>query len=125
VEDNDDWRSILVLLSKRLGYETIEATTGLEAISQAIVGHPDLILMDLGLPEMSGDEAMICLKTKPATRDIPVIVQTAYATIDMIKRANEAGAREILYKPIDLNLLHGVLHKYLQPEKTIQSANLN
>ena len=83
VEDGEDWRAILALLIKRLGYETLEATTGLEAISQATTGYPDLILMDLGLPEMSGDEAMAGLKMHPSTRDIPVVVQTAYCTGNM------------------------------------------
>jgi CheY-like chemotaxis protein len=122
VEDGEDWRAILVLLIKRLGYETLEATTGLEAISQATTGHPDLILMDLGLPEMSGDEAMARLKMHPSTRDIPVVVQTAYCSGNMTHCAIEAGAKEILHKPIDLNQLHAVLHEYLPAETTKLAA---
>jgi two-component system cell cycle response regulator DivK len=78
VDDNEDWRSLLALFVKRLGYEVVEATTGQEAIDRATAIHPDLILMDLGLPGMSGDKATGLLKAQFSTRDIPVVVQTAY-----------------------------------------------
>jgi two-component system cell cycle response regulator DivK len=113
VEDNDDWRSLLALFIQRLGYEVSEATTGLEAIERATAVHPDLILMDLGLPGMSGDEATAHLKAQPSTRDIPVVVQTAYTTGEHTHRALETGAAEVLYKPIDLMTLREVLRKYL------------
>jgi CheY-like chemotaxis protein len=113
VEDGDDWRQLLALVIKSLGYEVFEAATGLEAIYQASAAHPDLILTDLGLPGMSGDEVMVQLKMHPSTRDIPVVVQTAYAAGAVLNRAVEAGAAEILLKPVDLRTLCHVLHKYL------------
>jgi CheY-like chemotaxis protein len=116
VEDNDDWRSLLGLFIQRLGYEVFEATTGIEAIDRATAVHPDLILMDLSLPEMSGHEATAYLKTQAATRDIPVVVQTAHATSDHKDRALEAGATEVLHKPVDFITLHEVLRKYLSSE---------
>ena len=94
VEDNHDWRDLLGLMIKRAGYEVFEATTGLDAVDQASSVHPDLILMDLGLPGMSGDEAIGCLKTDPATRDIPVVVQTAWNAGTHTNNALEAGADE-------------------------------
>jgi two-component system cell cycle response regulator DivK len=116
VEDNDDWRSLLGLFIQRLGYEVFEATTGIEAIDRATAVHPDLILMDLSLPEMSGHEATAYLKTQAATRDIPVVVQTAHAISDHKDRALEAGATEVLHKPVDFITLHEVLRKYLSSE---------
>ncbi len=50
VEDNEDCRELLAILVKRLGYEVVEAATGLAAVDQGCATHPDLILMDLGLP---------------------------------------------------------------------------
>jgi two-component system cell cycle response regulator DivK len=77
VEDNSDSRDLLALLLTRSGYEVAEATTGLAAIEQTRVTRPDLIIMDLGLPGITGDEATARLKADPSTRDIPVIVNTA------------------------------------------------
>jgi CheY-like chemotaxis protein len=114
VEDNEDWRTLLGLFIQRLGHEVFEATTGLEAIDRATAVLPDLILMDLSLPEMSGQEATAYLKAQASTRDIPVVVQTAHTTID--DQVLESGATEILHKPIDFKTLHNVLRKYLSTE---------
>jgi CheY-like chemotaxis protein len=113
VEDNDDWRDILVLMLQRLGHRTLEAVTGVDGIYKAIGEHPDLILMDLSLPEMNGDDAMRELKLNALTRDIPVIVQTAHMTSQITERAIKAGAREILHKPIMVDELYRVFDKYL------------
>ena len=55
VEDNHDVRALLALFMKRLGYTVLEAATGLEAVDLASTVQPDLIMMDLRLPEMNGD----------------------------------------------------------------------
>lgn len=102
---------------KGLGYEVFEAATGLEAIDQAATVHPDLIMMDLRLPEMNGDEATARLKRNMSTRHIPVVINTAWTTAcnvgDRASRALEAGAEEILYKPFPLPMLRDVLRTYL------------
>jgi CheY-like chemotaxis protein len=116
VEDNGDIRELLALLIKRLGYKLFEAATGLEAIDRASAVQPDLIMMDLRLPEMNGDEATARLKANPSTRDIPVLITTAYVAGINTRRALDAGAAEILYKPIDLTTLHNVLRRYLSGE---------
>jgi CheY-like chemotaxis protein len=113
VEDDDDWRGLLSMVIKRLGYEVFEAATGREAIERASSVYPDLILMDLGLPEMTGDKATACLKANAATRDIPVVVQTAWHDSKHTDRALEAGAAEILYKPVAIKIILDVLRKYL------------
>ena len=104
-------------LSKVLGYEVVEATTGLEVIDRASSLHPDLIMMDLRLPGMNGDEATARLKRNVSTRNIPVVINTAWTTScnvgDRADRALEAGAEEILYKPFHLTMLRDVLRTYL------------
>jgi CheY-like chemotaxis protein len=62
VEDNSDSRELLVLMLRRSGYDVAEATTGLDAIDQTRMTRPDLIIMDLGLPGITGDEATARLK---------------------------------------------------------------
>ncbi len=75
VEDDVDNRRIVAKVLSVEGYLIIEATDGLEALACARAEHPDLILMDLALPNMDGWEATRRLKEDPQTRDIPVVVQ--------------------------------------------------
>ena len=98
---------------KRLGYKVFEAASGLEAIDLASTVPPDLIMMDLRLPEMDGAEATASLKANPSTRDIPLLVITASGASPDRRRALDAGAAEILLKPLDLTTLPNVLHRYL------------
>jgi CheY-like chemotaxis protein len=116
VEDNEDCRELLALLVKRLGYEVVEAATGLAAVDQACGALPDLILMDLGLPGISGDEATARLKANPSTRDIPVVINTAFQDGVLTDRALAVGAAEILHKPVDLPMLRDVLCRYAPTE---------
>ena len=113
VEDNNEVRELLALFMKRLGYKVFEAATGLEAIDLAATLQPDLIMMDLRLPEMNGAEATAHLKTNPSTRDIPVLIITAYIAGIDTGRALDAGAEEILFKPIGLTTLTNILRRYL------------
>ena len=74
VEDIEDSRSILVVMLQRYcGYETMEAATGFEAVEKATADKPDLIVMDLGLPGMSGVDAAKILKHNPSTAHIPIV----------------------------------------------------
>jgi CheY-like chemotaxis protein len=92
VEDNNDCRELLEKLVNCFGYDVIKAGSGTEAITQASEKHPDLILMDICLPEMIGDEITARLKANPATRDIPVIIITAFQERGVTNRALDAGA---------------------------------
>jgi CheY-like chemotaxis protein len=112
VEDDDRSREVLARLIKCLGYEVLEASTGREAMDRASSLHPSLILMDLSLPGMSGVEATVRLKANPSTRDIPVVISTGWIIGESPKRALDAGAAEILYKPYDLATLRNVLSRY-------------
>ena len=113
VDENDACRESLGVSIKGLGYEVFEATTGPEAIDKASSVHPDLIMMDLRLPEMNGAEATASLKANPSTKDIPLLVITASGASTDRRRALDAGAAEILLKPLDVNTLGNVLRRYL------------
>ena len=113
VEDNADWRELLSMTVTRLGYKAVLATTGMEGVARASEERPDLILMDIGLPGISGDEATVRIKANPATRDIPVVIQTAYGFDSNAARALEAGAEEIMHKPISITDLQKLMSKYL------------
>ena len=116
--DNDDaCRESLGTFIKGLGYQVFEAATGLEAIDRASSIRPDLIMMDLRLPGLNGDEATARLKRNVSTRNIPVLINTAWSTAcnigDRVNRALDAGAAEILYKPFHVTMLRDVLRTYL------------
>jgi CheY-like chemotaxis protein len=70
-------------------------------------------MLDLRLPEMNGAEATTCLKANTSTRDIPVLVTTAHVAGMDTQRALDAGAAEILHKPIEVTTLSNVLRRYL------------
>jgi CheY-like chemotaxis protein len=118
VEDNNEVRELLALFIKRLGYKVFEAATGLEAIDLVSTMQPDSIMMDLRLPAMNGAETTARLKANPSTRDIPLLVITASGPSTDRRRALDAGAAEILLKPIDLTTLRNVLRRYLSARTT-------
>jgi len=96
-----------------LATEAVEAVTGLEAVSRARVTRPNLILMDLDMPAMTGDQATARLKADPSTRNIPVIVTTAFSYGSLVDRAITAGADEIMHKPFALKLLRAAMQRHL------------
>jgi CheY-like chemotaxis protein len=113
VEDHDDCRELLALYINRLGYHVLEAATAVEAMERVTTAHPDLVIMDLSLPGMSGHDATALLKANPSTRDIPVVINTAHMSASHTDRALAAGAAEVLHKPVDLLALREVLYRYL------------
>src|SRR3954470_7455479 len=79
VEDNEDNRLIYVAALQFAGYRVLEAVTGAEGIRLARVEQPDLILMDISIPDLDGWEAATILKADPTTRHIPIVAVTAHA----------------------------------------------
>src|SRR5262249_15681866 len=102
VEDNED---NVYLLKMRLGvlegFEIAVATDGAEAISAVTANSPDIILMDLNIPVISGWEATRRLKADPKTAGIPIIALSAHAMAGDREKALEAGCDEFGTKPID------------------------
>ena len=85
----------------RQGYDVRSAADGLQGLSLADTFNPDLILMDLGLPEIDGWECLRRLRANDATRAIPIIVLTAHALVGDRDRALAAGCDDFDTKPID------------------------
>ena len=85
VDSDDTFRESLAAFIQGLGHEVFEATTGLEALDKASSVHPDLIMMDLRLPGLSGDEVTTQLKRNMSTRNIPVVINTGWTTDATLK----------------------------------------
>ena len=99
VEDNEVNRKIVRDLLRRTSYRLIEAPDGEAGVAAALEQRPDLILMDIQLPRMSGLEATRRLRSEPATAGTPIIAITSFALSGDEQRAKEAGATAYLAKP--------------------------
>ncbi len=104
VEDNPANIALMTrIVQLRDGATLTVATTGDEGVATAIAARPDLVLLDLHLPDMRGDEVLRALRLDPATHDVPVVVVTADATSGVRQRLVGLGADGFLTKPVDVN----------------------
>jgi two-component system, cell cycle response regulator DivK len=113
VEDNDMNRDMLSRRLCRRGYHVCVAADGREGVHLAKTLLPDLILLDLSLPEMDGWEVTQQLKTEDCTRHIPIIALTAHALTGDREKALAAGCDDYDTKPIELPRLLSIIEKYL------------
>lgn len=114
IEDNpSNLRLVERVLARRPQIQLLTAMQGGIGIDLAREHHPELILLDLNLPDMTGDEVLRRLKENPATDGIPVVVLSADATKGAIERLLEAGARAYITKPIDLKEVLDVIDQTL------------
>ncbi len=113
VEDNALNMKLIRAVLRFSGHEILEASDGESAIDIARAQAPDLILMDVQLPRMSGLEAVEVLKDDPTTNAIPVVAMTAYALRGDREKILESGCDGYVSKPIDTRTLPGVLAEYL------------
>lgn len=98
-EDERDIRDLVTFSLKFSGFEVVQASNGQEAVERAQAEMPDLILMDVRMPKMTGYEACKALKAMPAMRHIPVVFLSAKGQESEIQQGVEAGAEEYILKP--------------------------
>ena len=123
VEDNEMNRD---MLSRRLikhGWDVAVAVDGAEALARALSDRPDLILLDLGLPEMDGWEVAKRLRAHEDTRGIPIIALTAHAMAGDRERALGVGCNDYDIKPVNLPRLEAKIRALLDIERRDRSAD--
>lgn len=100
VEDDVDTRNIYSTILRHHGYEVLETENGREALELASVEGPDLILLDISLPEVDGWTVASRLRSRSETADVPLVAVTAHALPDDQERAHELGCDSYLTKPL-------------------------
>lgn len=112
VEDQEDNRKIMYDLLTNASYEVIEAVNGKEGVAMAEAHVPDVILMDLQLPELNGYDATRQIKANPLLRHIPIIAVTSYALSGDEEKARDAGCEAYFSKPVRTRALLAKVREY-------------
>jgi two-component system, cell cycle response regulator DivK len=113
IEDNEYNRKIVRQLLGRTSYRLVEANDGESGVAMALQEIPQLILMDVQLPKMSGLDATRVLKADPRTSHVPIIVITSFALSGDREKAAVAGADNYLAKPYSPRELLALVRRYL------------
>jgi CheY-like chemotaxis protein len=112
VEDNKDSREILGLYVTKIGYQVIKAKNSNEAIAFAAAEEPDLIFMDMELPDIDGVKTTELLRKNPKTSHIPVVALTAWISALWQEKASRVGITTYLVKPVSPQTLKETIEEY-------------
>ena len=113
VEDNDKNMKLARDVLQAKGYATLEAVNGLDGVAMALQHRPDLILMDIQLPDINGYEATQRIRADAACASIPVVAFTASVTLTDRQRITDAGFNGFLGKPIELKTFLATVRQQL------------
>jgi two-component system cell cycle response regulator DivK len=116
VEDNEMNRDMLSRRLARKGYEVSIAVNGLEGVEKAQTELPDIILMDMSLPELDGWEATRRLKSAEETNKIPILGLSAHAMAGDREKAMQAGCNDYDTKPVEFKRLLGKIEELLSAQ---------
>lgn len=114
VEDNQDNQDLMKFLLERNGYEVVTANNGRLALDTARVECPDVVLMDLTMPEMDGWEAAAAMKEDPALAHIPLIAVTAHTLPGDRRKTLGAGFDNYISKPINVRMFDHIVAQSLE-----------
>ena len=109
VDDNEDGCDSLAALLRMMGYAVDVAYDGLEAILKTDEFHPEVVLMDVGLPKLNGYEACVVMRQRPITADVVILAVTGWGAASDLQQAMESGFDGHLVKPIDMQHLGQLL----------------
>ena len=113
VEDQTDLRKMMKILLEIHGFDVIEAADGYEAVEKAVDGGPDLILMDMAMPVMSGLDSCRTIRRHAGLHEVPIVAVTAYGDF-YDDRARDAGCTDVVRKPLDFSQLKPLVERYMQ-----------
>jgi two-component system, sensor histidine kinase and response regulator len=120
IDDEDDYRAMIRVTLKMIGYDVIEASNGLDGLAAARMHHPDLVLCDVKMPEMDGYTLLGRLKEDPACAAIPFIFLTGNAAKSDMRQGMQLGADDYLTKPFTSDELITAIKTRLVRKKSLQ-----
>jgi signal transduction histidine kinase/ActR/RegA family two-component response regulator len=113
IEDNATSMKLVELLLRGREIDFSGAATGAEGLAAARADRPDLILLDLQLPDQTGEDVLRALRAEPALRAVPIVMLSAQASRDTVRRLLEAGADDYLTKPLEVDRAADVIERLL------------
>lgn len=117
VEDNPDMRELLIKQMESMGFLAIPASNGKEGVEKAMIEKPQLVLMDIMMPGMDGRVATRILRSKVATRDIPILAATALFREWDLKSCIEAGCDDYIVKPFTFEQLQQKVKQFTSSQR--------
>lgn len=123
VDDYPDTRRIVRWMLEQKGYRVVEATNGREAVEVAAQELPNVILMDLAMPEVDGFSALRLVREHVELAEIPIIAVTAYDMAESREKAEITGFAHYLTKPIDFQRLSVLIDRILTEQKAARAAD--
>lgn len=123
-DDYPDALSAWELYLRGAGFDVLTAADGLEALSRATQALPDLAVIDLGMPGVSGFEVASVLRSRDDTREIPLIASTGYSHAPQLEEARRCGFDTVLVKPCDPEVLVGEIRRLLAGRVSRRSTSV-
>ncbi|MCD6508061.1 response regulator [Candidatus Poribacteria bacterium] len=117
IDDEPEVIETVKFLLNLKNFDVVDARDGVEGLAKAREEKPDLILLDIMLPNMNGYEVCANLKRDPETSDIPVLFLTARDDTDSVMRAHRAGADDYIVKPFSTTILFNKIKRHLAAKK--------
>ncbi|MFB0519207.1 MAG: response regulator [Acidobacteriota bacterium] len=117
VEDNEDNLYLIKYILQKSGYKVIEARSGAEGVELAVQEKPDLVIMDVQLPDINGLEATRKIRASEADGEIPIVALTSYAMVGDRERFLAAGCTGYIEKPINPQTFLVEIEKFLADKK--------
>jgi len=113
VDDDPDALDTMSAILESRDYLVLTATSGLEGVNKARAEKPDLIILDVMMPELDGFEACKMIKESGEIKDIPVILLTGLGIVGDIEKGFAVGAADFIVKPIDWNMFFSKIKKFI------------
>ena len=114
IDDNPSIIETSRFILEDMGFEVISASNGSEAIEKVGSGLPDLIILDLTLPDMSGFEVCKTLREKPETKNTPILLLTGMDKSEVVEKGNSAGITDYLTKPLDWSAFEQTISRFIK-----------
>lgn len=123
IEDNEDNMELITFILEKHGFSTLKAASGREGIDMALREKPDLVLLDIQLPDMNGFEVLRSIRFSETDGDLPIIAVTSYAMSGDRERLLAAGCNGYIEKPINPDTIIAEIRRYTGGEHGQESGH--